>query len=134
MLSYFWVMLGGALGTGARFCASGFIGERYGDLFPLGTLFVNISGSFLLGFVAGLGEPGASWLGGPWLINLRARQFLMTGICGGYTTFSSFSLQTFNLAHTGDWFRAALYTGLSLVGCVLAVWFGRSLALLIWSR
>lgn len=133
MLSYLWVMLGGALGTGARFWASGLIGERYGDVFPLGTLFVNISGSFLLGFIAGLAEPGASRLGGPWVINLRARQFLMTGICGGYTTFSSFSLQTFNLAQTGDWSRSALYSALSLVGCVLAVWFGRSLAL-IWSR
>ena len=82
MLTYFWIMLGGALGTGARFWASGLVAERFGEVFPLGTLFVNISGSLVIGFFAGMIDPA-----GPFLIGPRLRQFVMIGICGGYTTF-----------------------------------------------
>jgi CrcB protein len=129
MLTYFWVMLGGALGSGGRFWLSGMVAERFGEVFPLGTLVVNISGSFAIGFIAGLTDPGGSWLVRP-----RVRQFLTLGICGGYTTFSSFSLQTFDLISEGDWLRAMLYTAFSVIGCLLAVWLGRSLALLVFSR
>jgi CrcB protein len=129
MLTYFWVMLGGALGSGGRFWLSGMVAERFGEVFPLGTLVVNISGSFAIGFIAGLTDPGGSWLVRP-----RVRQFLTLGICGGYTTFSSFSLQTFDLISEGDWLRAMLYAAFSVIGCLLAVWLGRSLALLVFSR
>ena len=129
MLTYFWVMLGGALGTGARFWASGLVAERFGEVFPLGTLFVNVSGSFVIGFVGGLIDPA-----GPFLIGPRLRQFVMIGVCGGYTTFSSFSLQTLELARDGDWLRAGLNGVLSLFGCLLAVWLGRSAALLLFTR
>lgn len=129
MLIYFWVMFGGALGSGARFWASGLVGERYGEVFPLGTLFVNVTGSFLIGFFAALAEPS-----GPLLVSPRLRQFVMIGICGGYTTFSAFSLQTLELARAGDWLRAGLNSVLSLVCCLVAVWLGRILALLILSR
>lgn len=129
MLTYFWIMLGGALGSGARFWASGLVAERFGEVFPLGTLFVNVTGSLIIGFVAALTEPG-----GGVLVSPRMRQFILIGVCGGYTTFSSFSLQTLNLARDGDWLRASLNSVLSFVCCLLAVWLGRTLALLILSR
>jgi CrcB protein len=124
MLSYVLVMLGGALGTGARFWMSGFIAERAGEFFPLGTIVVNISGSFVVGFFATL--TGSE---GPVLVSPRFRQFFMIGVCGGYTTFSSFSLQTIDLARDGDWLKASLNTLLSFACCLAAVWLGRILAL-----
>ncbi len=129
MLTYLWIMLGGALGTGARFWASGLVAERMGETFPLGTLFVNVSGSFIIGFFATMTDPGGSFLASP-----RVRQFVMIGILGGYTTFSSFSLQTLELARDGDWFRAGLNSVLSLVCCLVAVWLGRSTALILLHR
>lgn len=129
MFTYFWIMLGGALGTGARFWASGFFAERVGEVFPLGTLFVNVTGSLVIGLFAGLTEPQ-----GPFLVGPRIREFVMIGICGGYTTFSSFSLQTLELAREGDWLRAGLNSALSLVCCLVAVWLGRALALILVTR
>jgi len=129
MLTYLWIMFGGALGTGARFFASGFVADRFGETFPLGTLFVNVSGSFIIGFVAALTDPA-----GPFLVAPRIRQFVMIGILGGYTTFSSFSIQTLDLARDGDWLRAGLNSALSLIGCLLAIWLGRSAALLFFIR
>jgi len=123
MLSYIFVMLGGALGTGARFWMSGFIAERAGEFFPLGTLVVNVSGSFMVGFFAGFTDPE-----GLALVSPRFREFFMIGVCGGYTTFSSFSLQTLDLARDGDWLKALLNTVLSFVCCLRSVWLGRVLA------
>jgi CrcB protein len=124
MFSYILVMLGGALGTGARFWISGFVAERAGEFFPLGTLVVNVSGSFAVGFFAGFTGPE-----GPVLVSPRFREFFMIGVCGGYTTFSSFSLQTLDLARDGDWAKALLNTVLSLACCLAAVLLGRILAL-----
>ncbi|HEY4638768.1 MAG TPA: fluoride efflux transporter CrcB [Candidatus Udaeobacter sp.] len=126
MLSYTLVMLGGALGTGARFWMSGFIAEGGGEFFPLGTLVVNVTGSFVVGFSAAFTDPE-----GPILVAPRFRQFFMIGVCGGYTTFSSFSLQTFDLAREGDWLKALLNTVLSFACCLVAVWLGRVLALML---
>jgi CrcB protein len=123
MLDYILVMIGGALGTGARFWISGLVAERGGEFFPLGTLVVNISGSFAIGFLAAFTDPEGSFLVSP-----RLRQFLMIGVCGGYTTFSSFSLQTLDLIRDGDWFKAGLNTLLSFACCLIAVWLGRILA------
>ena len=97
MLSYVLVMVGGALGTGARFWMSGFVAERAGESFPLGTLLVNITGSFMIGFFAAFTDTA-----GEVLVSPRFRQFFMIGVCGGYTTFSSFSLQTLDLIRDGD--------------------------------
>lgn len=124
MLNYVLVMVGGALGTGARFWMSGFVAERAGEFFPLGTLVVNVSGSFAVGLFAGF--TGSE---GPVLVSPRFRQFFMIGVCGGYTTFSSFSLQTLELARDGDWMKAWLNVGLSFSCCLAAVWLGRILAL-----
>lgn len=126
MLNYFSVMLGGALGTGARFWASGFVAQRYGEFFPLGTLFVNITGSFIIGFFATATDPQ-----GRLLVSPGFRQFFMLGVLGGYTTFSSFSLQTLDLALDGDWLKAGLNTLFSVVCCLVAVWAGRVLALTV---
>jgi CrcB protein len=124
MLSYAYVMLGGALGTGARFWASGVVARRLGEFFPFGTLTVNVTGSFIIGFIGTLTEPEGTFLAPPGF-----RQFFMIGVCGGYTTFSSFSLQTLDLAQDGDWLKAGLNAVLSLVLCLLAVWLGRICAL-----
>ena len=126
MLSYIVVMLGGALGTGARFWVSGLIAERAGEFFPLGTLIVNITGSFAIGFVAAFTDPE-----GRFLLSPRFREFFMVGVCGGYTTFSSFSLQTLDLIRDGDWLKSGLNTLLSFACCLAAVWLGRILALTI---
>jgi fluoride exporter len=124
MLIYILVMLGGALGTGVRFWMSGFIAERAGEVFPLGTLVVNVTGSFVIGFFAAFTGPEA-----PFLVSPRFRQFFMIGVCGGFTTFSSFSLQTLDFARDGDWLKALLNTLLSFACCLAAVWLGRVLAL-----
>jgi CrcB protein len=129
MLSYFSIMFGGALGTGARFWLSGFVAQRAGEFFPLGTLIVNISGCFVLGAFAGLTDPGGRLLVAP-----TFREFFMIGLCGGYTTFSSFSLQTLNLLENGDWLKAGLNSALSLFGCLIAVWLGRVIVLALISR
>jgi CrcB protein len=124
ILDYILVMAGGALGTGARFWLSGFVAERGGEFFPLGTLVVNVTGSFAIGFLAAFTDPEGSLLVSP-----RLREFFMIGVCGGYTTFSSFSLQTLDFVRDGDWFKAGLNTLLSFACCLLAVWLGRILAL-----
>ncbi len=124
VLNYLLVALGGALGSIARFWASGVLANRFGEAFPWGTLLVNVSGSFLIGLFATLTAPEGRWLVGP-----AGRTFFMTGFCGGYTTFSSFSLQTLSLAEDGEWLYACGNVLLSVVLCLLGVWLGHVLAL-----
>jgi CrcB protein len=119
MLSYIWVGLGGAIGSVARFWISGIVAERYGQTFPFGTLAVNVTGSLIIGAFAALTDPE-----GRWLVSPSFRQFFMLGVCGGYTTFSSFSLQTLALAQDGEWFRAIANSIASFALCLLAVWLG----------
>jgi len=80
----------------------------------------------VIGFVATLSDPG-----GRLLMSVTARQFVMLGVLGGYTTFSSFSLQTLNLARDGEWLYASANVVLSVILCLLAVWFGHVVARLI---
>jgi len=119
MESYFWVAVGGALGTTARFWLSGVVARTIGETFPWGTLVINVSGSFIIGFFAALTGPD-----GRLFVGSTTRQFVMIGLCGGYTTFSSFSLQTLNLVNDGEWFRAGGNIGASVVLCLVAVWVG----------
>jgi CrcB protein len=119
MAAYIWVTIGGAIGSAARFWISGLVAERFGQLFPYGTLVVNITGSFIIGLFAALADPE-----GRWLVSPTMRQFIMIGFCGGYTTFSSFSLQTLALLHDGQWWRAAANAIASFGFCLLAVWLG----------
>lgn len=111
--------MGSALGGMGRYWLSGLIADRYGAAFPWGTIVVNVSGSFLIGLIGALTESGGRLLAPP-----VAREFLMLGILGGYTTFSSFSLQTLNLAREGEWLYAGANIGLSVVLCLAAVWLG----------
>ena len=91
----------------------------FGTTFPWGTFIVNVTGSFVIGFYATLtGPDGRVFASG------HSRQFFMTGICGGYTTFSSFSLQTLNLARDDEWLQAGGNAVGSLVACLVAVWLG----------
>src|SRR5690242_19610966 len=113
MLSYLWVSIGGAIGSAARFWISGLVAARYGQTFPLGTLVVNVTGSFAIGLVAALTQPD-----GRFLVSPSFREFFMLGICGGYTTFSSFSLQTLTLAQEGEWWRAGLNALASFALCL----------------
>ncbi len=114
-----YVAVGGAIGSLARYYLSEFFALAVGTAFPWGTLIVNITGSFVIGVIA-----GGSGADGPWIQSPFARQFLMAGICGGYTTFSAFSLQTFGLFQAGDMPRAMLYIVASVVLCVLGTWAG----------
>jgi CrcB protein len=116
---YLWVMIGSALGGGARYWCSGFAARHFGETFPWGTLIVNIAGSFVIGFCATLTGPD-----GRLVASTEARLFVMVGICGGYTTFSAFSLQTLDLMREGEMLRASGNIVLSLVLCLLAVWLG----------
>ena len=128
MLTYLWIALGGALGSVARFWMAGVIAARFDGRFPWGTLFVNISGSFLIGIFAAWSETG-----GRLAEATPLRQFLMVGICGGYTTFSAFSLQTLQLAQAGAWFHAGANVALSLGLCLAAVALGYALGQ-AWNR
>ncbi len=124
LLIYLWIAVGSALGGVARYWLSGFVADRIGQTFPWGTLIVNVTGSFVIGFFGTLTGPD-----GRLLVGSTARQFVMIGICGGYTTFSSFSLQTLTLAQDGEWLWAGGNIVLSVVLCLLAVWLGHVSAL-----
>ena len=118
MLTYLWLGLGGAMGTMMRYWLNGLVSTWF-VTFPMGTLVINVTGSFLIAFFGTLTAAD-----GRWLVSPNARLFFMTGICGGYTTFSSFSLQTLNLMQDGQWRYAALNILGSFVLCLLAAWLG----------
>jgi fluoride exporter len=118
-MTIFWVALGGAVGSVARYGCAALAVRLAGPSFPWGTLFVNVSGSFVIGVLAALltsdGRP---------LVTGDARAFLMVGVLGGFTTFSSFSADTLNLARAGEWAAAGANVGASMVLCIAAVWLG----------
>jgi CrcB protein len=125
MLTYFWVALGGAIGSVARLWLGVQVTLLTGLGFPWGTILVNIIGSLVIGFVATLTGPN-----GRVVIPVNAQAFVMVGLCGGFTTFSAFSLQTFELARDGRLMHAAANIMLSLVLCLTAVALGHWLATL----
>jgi len=121
-MSYLWVGLGGAVGSMLRYWLGGLISAtKMGAFFPLGTLVINITGSFVIGILAAMtsaeGRFNPHW-------RSLVVQLLMYGLCGGYTTFSSFSLQTLNLARDGEWLYAGLNIILSVILCLAGVWLG----------
>ena len=118
-LAYLWVALGGALGSVGRFWLNNLVSIKFGEVFPMGTLVINVSGSFLIGIFAAVSDPDGRMSASPGF-----RQFLMIGVCGGYTTFSSFSLQTLRLVHDRQWLYAGGNIVLSVVLCLVAVWLG----------
>ena len=119
MLAYLWVAMGGALGSVGRYWLSGLVAERFGETFPWGTLIINVTGSFIIGIFAAFTDPEGRVLASPGF-----RQFFMIGICGGFTTFSAFSLQTLRLAQDREWLYAGGNILLSVMLCLIAVWLG----------
>ncbi|HEV7368901.1 CrcB family protein [Arenibaculum sp.] len=119
---YLAVGLGSALGGGARWLASDLLAGWLGTGSLLGTLFVNVTGSWLIGLYAALAAPGGRFAAGP-----LQRHFMMAGVCGGYTTFSVFSLETVRLVEAGRPGMAAAYVGMSVAGWLAAVWAGYGL-------
>jgi CrcB protein len=121
-MEYFWIGLGSAIGGIARHKLTVLVTSRLGGVFPWGTVLVNISGSFLIGLLAALtATPGRL------PIPEAGRHFLMVGILGGYTTFSAFSLQTFQLANEGTWLACGGNILVSVAGCLIAVVLGYGL-------
>ncbi len=120
-MPWLWVALGGALGSVARHGLIEWFTRRFGTEFPAGTLAVNVVGSFAAGVLAG-------WLLSDTRPESLPRLLLITGFCGGFTTFSAFSLQTLGLLQQGQTARAAANVGLSLLLCLVAVWAGHAAA------
>jgi CrcB protein len=113
------VAAGGALGSVARAWLGEVVAGIAGAAFPWGTLLINVSGSWLIGWFG-----AATVLGGPLAGLAGWRAFVMVGICGGFTTFSAFSLQTLEMLRAGETGRAGAYVGGSVLLCLLAVWAG----------
>jgi CrcB protein len=126
MQMYLWIALGSALGGAGRYWCSGVIARHIGETFPWGTLTVNVVGSLLIGLLATVSEPD-----GRLLMSSTMRQFFMIGVFGGFTTFSSFSLQVLNLVRDGQWAPASLYIGGSVALCLIGVWLGHALGIAI---
>ncbi|MBI1210075.1 MAG: fluoride efflux transporter CrcB [Alphaproteobacteria bacterium] len=120
---YLAVTAGSALGGLGRYAMSGAIAAAFGETFPWGTLFVNVVGSFIIGFFATLTATD-----GRLFVSASTRQFVLVGLCGGFTTFSSFSLQTLNLIRDDEWLAAGGNIGGSVAVCLLAVWLGHTTA------
>jgi CrcB protein len=117
--SILWVAAGGALGSVARYWLAAFVAGLTGPFFPWGTLLINVLGSFVIGWFG-------AWTGPDGAIDVPPdiRVFVLVGICGGFTTFSSFSLQTLELLNAGETLRAGSYILGSVALCLLAVWAG----------
>lgn len=128
MMASLWIALGSALGGIARYLLSTAVAERFGESFPWGTLAVNILGSLLIGLLAGLTDPSSRMLVPP-----AMRQFLIIGLMGGFTTFSSFSLQTLNLLRDGELLLAVANVLGSVLLCLVAAALGLMAALRIAS-
>jgi CrcB protein len=126
---YLWIGLGSALGGAARYWCYGVMARLAGDTFPWGTLTVNVIGCSFIGLFATLTGPE-----GRWLAPSSFRMFVMTGICGGYTTFSTFGLETLNLARDGQWFKAGANIICSVAFCLVGVWLGHLLATILNER
>ncbi|WP_290652041.1 fluoride efflux transporter CrcB [Aquisalimonas sp.] len=118
------VLLGSAVGGAARYWVSGVVNRWLGERFPWGTLVANVSGAVLIGILAALATDSAALSAAP-----QAQLLLIVGVCGSYTTVSSFALQTLALARDAQWLPAAINVLASLGLCMLGVWLGFGLAM-----
>ena len=119
--------MGGFLGTGMRYGLNGWVSHRFGETFPWGTLTVNVAGSFAVGLLYFACGPDS-----PWIVSVTTRQFLLAGILGGFTTFSSFSIQTLNLMRDGELGAVCLNVFGSVALGLLAAFAGDALARAMW--
>src|SRR5579875_967620 len=127
MNKYLVVMLGGSLGAVSRFIIGTLIAKRYSAVFPLATFLINVTGSFLIGVLMML------FLNRP-SIDANWRLFVVTGVLGGYTTFSSFEWETFLALREGASAVALLYVILSVAFGLIGVWVGAMIANHLWPR
>lgn len=116
-----YIALGSALGGLSRYWLGGLIQRAHGGPFPLGTLVINVTGSLLIGFLLRYSLDSAA-------VSPEIRALLTIGFCGGYTTFSTFSWETVALIEDGDWRRAMLYVGASVLLSVMGTVAGVALA------
>jgi len=123
VITVLWIALGSALGGVARYSTGLLAAAQFGEGFPWGTLIVNVVGSFVIGLAA-----AATAADGPWPLAPDLRLFITVGFCGGFTTFSAFSLQTLQLIQSGQLGAAALNTVGSVILCLIAVWAGFAMA------
>jgi fluoride exporter len=123
MGAYVSVAIGSALGGIARHWVTVAGTTWFGSTFPWGTLFINVLGSFVIGFFFAISGPD-----GRFQTTNNARLFVMTGICGGFTTFSAFSLQSLLHFQGGEWHKAGAYIAGSVLLCLFAVWAGYACA------
>ena len=119
-MTFIFVALGGAVGACARYAIS-LIPVK--SQFPILTLITNLLGALLIGFIVGIAESRN--------ISKNAMLFLKTGVCGGFTTFSTFSLEAYSILSTRNYDLCGLYVALSVVGCIAGVWCGKKLVTLV---
>ena len=124
MLRVLFIGLAGLVGTLCRYWLSGVLARRYGETFPAGTLAVNVAGCFFIGFLFYM-------LQERYLVGQTARTVVLVGFLGGFTTFSSYGLQTFTLLRDGEFAYAAANVGASNLLGLLLVWGGYALAKLL---
>lgn len=122
-MSYLWVTLGSAVGGLLRYALTR-LTLTFSVQFPYGTILINVLGCLAIGYFGTLTLEGEHYA-----VSDNLRLFVMVGLCGGFTTFSSFSLQTFDLLRAGAWGRALANVGASVVLCLVAVAAGHLLAL-----
>jgi fluoride exporter len=127
MLKLLLVMVGGAIGAVSRFLLANIVSERYATVFPLGTFIINVTGSFLIGVLMMLFLNRSGF-------NANWRLFLVTGILGGYTTFSSFEWETFAVMRGGATLMALVYVASSVILGLGAVWLGALMSNRLWPR
>lgn len=129
MKTAWWVALGSGIGGVARVGAVLLIGRMLGVGFPHGILAVNLLGSFAIGWIAAV-----TAVGGALALSANQRQFLMAGICGGFTTYSLFVLGTLEYWQEGEFSKAGAYIFATIGGCMIAVWVGHVVGASRWSR
>jgi CrcB protein len=120
-VAYLWIALGAVVGASARYFVGGYVARAIPTTFPYGTLLINFTGSFVLGFFL-------IWIGERVLVDPRWRLLIAIGFCGSYTTFSSYAFETFALGEQGQWLLASANILFSNLFCLAAVLAGAALA------